>query len=498
MSKKLIAITCVALMLGASCLAYGQTVTNVTVGISGSAEIETETEERYEATNQSYELDEAAQAEVNEGGEIKEEYYWSYTPAQCSGGGGVTDDFVEIQFSNDQGDDNYTIAVTYTVSLLWEGAVVSSDSDTASMQVHVSKQPSAELCSVTFDSDHGVLRDNNTTWSDEGDLFREPEWEAGESWPISHTMGEYMTITLSVKVEPDGMSFDLAGEGPGGLSFSGSATATGYEQDVVMTGGYLPNHVGVIQPTITWTIAMADGVATGWEDLDITGPHKIFLTLGDPTGSVVTEKRMAYVCGVCQDQSTLLGCADAIHSLWLPHSARPRLNACVTPPTPLWRLLSESEGACIDLARLMRLCLKMIGGDATCGYYYPSSDLLGLYHLDSGHQEKRDCLGQCPECANAHAHGNEDLCMLEIDFETQIMVANRFEGVCVVADQGETRYYPAKMPSQSSAHEVLYWWEGHNNVGQIWAFRSCPYMPNKPDWRWCQSPGPVKVILPSP
>lgn len=268
MSRKLVAVTWVALTLAASCVAYGQTVSNVRVGIDGPSDICVDETERYDAVDRGYDLDEAAQTEVDEGAEIREEYVWSYTPAECMEGGGLQDDWVKIQFSSEQGDKEHTISVTYTVSLVWEGELVHSDHATASMQVHVKKKPSAELCSVTFDSDHGVLRDNNTTWGDEGNLCPEPEWEAGQGWPMSHTMGEALRITVSVKVTPKGAPFDLAGVG-GGLSFSGSSSATGIEQDVTMQStGTLPNHVGVFQPTFTWTIELGDGIPNGQMDLD--------------------------------------------------------------------------------------------------------------------------------------------------------------------------------------------------------------------------------------
>ena len=58
--------------------------------------------------------------------------------------------------------------------------------------------------SITFTSDHGIMKDNNTDWTDSGTVYGTPEWirSPARNYPISHTKGAPIILTATVKVEP--------------------------------------------------------------------------------------------------------------------------------------------------------------------------------------------------------------------------------------------------------------------------------------------------------
>jgi hypothetical protein len=498
MSKRVVVRTCILMLLAASCSAWGLSLGTVQVELSGETPIWPETTERYTATvTDQHELDDKAEEEVQNGGTIVTEYEWQYTPAQCKAGGGSHDSYVDVEYSAEDAGQDYTIRVTYTVKLMWEGEVAAQTSDSDEMTVHVYENPSAEVLAVTYDSDHGVLRDNNTDWSNAGNLYPEPEWDNNTNAPISHTMGEPLTMTVTVDVEPADLDLDLHVPYPDAPYHSGTAsfTSTGEPQNVTITmSTSLPNSVGVLNaPPIDWYVC---GLGPEYADVPAgqSGGTTIYLTLGTPGGSVVTEKRLAYVCGVCGGQSTLRGVADAIYAD-LCSREQPTLNPGAPLTQPSWLLLGETPmGApCIGLAMLMRDAVNMVGGQASVGYIYarPTQAQLPVFASVQELYSTRGCAADYAPRPGVppppdgwpdehDSYGDEQLRVKHGRIQ-------KWEGVCVAAG----KYYGVKLTAAEGPLVFLHQWLNMQDVYQAWVI----FTSGLEGWRnivdLCQIPGPL-------
>ena len=145
---------------------------------------------------------------------------------------------------------------------------------------------SAEIKSVLFTSDHGVLRDNNTDWTDTGTVYDPRGWRKSPAAnnPISHTQGEYITADVVICVEPSGVEFSLEGDGPiDALDFVADAeTSTGADQTIyVSSTSALPGAVDTLDHSIDWT-ALAGSSASADCYAGASGSHKIYVTHGTP------------------------------------------------------------------------------------------------------------------------------------------------------------------------------------------------------------------------
>src|SRR5689334_1575829 len=60
-----------------------------------------------------------------------------------------------------------------------------------------------KLLSLTFTTDHHMLKDNTADWRDTGTVYSKPEFEAGKaSKPISHTKNRSVGVELELEVSP--------------------------------------------------------------------------------------------------------------------------------------------------------------------------------------------------------------------------------------------------------------------------------------------------------
>jgi hypothetical protein len=79
--------------------------------------------------------------------------------------------------------------------------------------------------SLTFHSDHNLLKDYTTDWKDGGSRFAKPEWTPANQYPITHSLDEPVTVDLELEVSPPDACPEtgtLRGEGPEGLVFEKS------------------------------------------------------------------------------------------------------------------------------------------------------------------------------------------------------------------------------------------------------------------------------------
>jgi len=349
-----------------------------------------------------------------------------------------------------------------------------------------------ELKSIKFTSDHGLLSDNNSDWTDSGTTYTEPEWipdgldsgsDPDQNNPVSHTKDVNLTVDVTVRVGPSGLSFDLAGDGADNyVDFTKTGnTGTSADQIISITADApLPDMVDTLAKNVAWTIKLNDPNPQIERDVGSSGAHTIYVTYGTPSGSVVTEYRMSWACTTANAESTPIGIADESYTDF--ETPPPYFELGADAPDPLWLLMAGSvyKGECIDQANLMRLAVQILGASASIGYIYGSSDTT-CYSSSSDDYETRTCPGG--------SHGSEEIIVWAAGGW------NNWEAVCVVDSDSPTeddKYYAVQLDSDTVAVNILRTWLGSNTPPgnyQAWV-----YPPG--GTTECGSPGPHPVPKP--
>jgi len=339
----------------------------------------------------------------------------------------------------------------------------------------------AELKSIEFTSDHesggaNLLKDNNSNWTDNGTAYVEPEWGKipGRTNPISHTMNTKLAAKVTVKVEPSGVTFDLIGDGSDDyVDFHKTGNnSTGSDQEFTVTAdANLPDQVCTLTKSIDWKIE----VGTNECSAGSSGAHKIYVTYTTPYGSEVTEKRLSWACEACNGGSTPTGIAEKVYTTFAsdpPIFSLTNYNV----PNPLWRLMEGApyRGQCIDLANLMLLAIKMIGGSGTIGYVYGSTNA-DCFSTSSEAFESRT------PCANTNHPGTEIILV----YSAAGGAWNNWEAVCKV----QNTCYGIKLYEGTAIDILRYWLEESGNY-QAWCYQ------DESGWHVCTDPGPYPVPEP--
>ena len=269
-----------------------------------------------------------------------------------------------------------------------------------------------ELNSLKFTSDHGILRNNNSTWEDTGTVYSEPEWIKSPvtNNPITHTKNNKVAIELSIKVEPAGIAYSISGNGGvSGLNFSAdNLTSTGNSQAIAITSTEkLADKVNIIEKSISWKITIEN------TELSIgdTGSHKIYVTYGTPSGSVVTEKRINCVTSACKG---LANEAIIVQKLWTDVVGPGSYSLGAPYPNPEWKILGGTSGECIAIAKLFEMAIKMIGitpGSGSVVFLYVDPNGSSHENSDSSNFATRDCRignnGHTSSIGATHADENQ-------------------------------------------------------------------------------------------
>ena len=314
-------------------------------------------------------------------------------------------------------------------------------------------------------------------WDDSSDSFEEPEWVGGiRNNPISHTKNHKISATVTVKVEPPGVNFDLIGDGPDDyLDFEATGqTSTGGDQDVPVTAkADLPDRVCILEKIIIWKIKV------GSEDKGVfsSGSHKIYVTSGIPHGSAETEQRVNWVCE--KGGSSVSETAENIYAALASEPPRFQLQE-PNVPNPLWKLMESVsyQGQCIHLAHLMRLQVEMVGGAASIGYVYGSTDSDCFSTSENAYQTRT--------CSNPNHSGLELIAI----WSEYAAGWNSWEAVCGV----DSTYYAVK-EEKGSALQILSTLLGANEIGgnyQAWMY----WNDSMQKWVPCTEPGPYPAPKP--
>lgn len=227
------------------------------------------------------------------------------------------------------------------------------------------EHPGTILNSISFTSDHGVMKNNTGDWSNSGVLYGEPEWFVanGEtvSHPISQNRDTSMALDVSLNVLPanapaapikltgrsdePALNFDFAGTMSGGL----------HQTVSLASAGKLPNRITALQnKQIAWTLEWRS-----WKHEIGRTRHTIFVTMADPLRpSEVTARRMSKAVELTGAIGTLdpHPLVRGIMRRWGAYNLDVQLaNA--------WELADNLDvGAqCIDIVRFVRGLLETIG-----------------------------------------------------------------------------------------------------------------------------------------
>ncbi|MCI5182535.1 MAG: hypothetical protein D3921_08460 [Candidatus Electrothrix sp. AW1] len=310
-----------------------------------------------------------------------------------------------------------------------------------------------ELKSIEFTSDHedssgnNILKDNNSDWKDTGTSYSEPEWVSGGSNnPISQTKNTKITVKVKVKVEPSGITFDLKGDGPNNYVDFNKAdlTSTGADQEITLTAdANLPNQVDILTKNINWKIK----IETVEFNAGASENHKIYVTYGTPSGSVVTEKRLSWSCSVCDNKSDtddIVLAAHAYINTNTPPKFDVRTSAWPSGTPPIWKILdsTHSGGSCIAHSNLLKYISNILG--------IPGGNLVNVYSSSDLNFNTQE---------NLTINGRTCTVVVVVDRGSGAYEWNYFEGCLSI----NSKYYPgafgtASFTSKKNVHSAYAAW----------------------------------------
>lgn len=282
--------------------------------------------------------------------------------------------------SSSQGESvshKYTSAGKYSVKLKVSCSNCTTALAEKTLDVYVVK---LELESFTFNSDHGLLLDNNSDWSASGSPYGEAEWTPSHSFPITHTKNEKIDVTLALKVLPDTLpstSFDIMSDGVGHYEFKKTINIGGGMLDISLTSaGELPNKVSEIAAdTLKWNVKKGSQL----EEFAQTNLNSIYVSYSMPQGHSPTEYRVKNVVSWANDAITIddvaIGVWDYLTNNEPPIFLLGHADPAQCPAlSDIWVMMDGVEGECIDLAKLMLAATDMAGVTGNVGYIYATTD----------------------------------------------------------------------------------------------------------------------------
>jgi hypothetical protein len=295
------------------------------------------------------------------------------------------------------------------------------------------------LRSLTFKSDHGLLKDERGSWERSDVPFPTPHWQdispGGRSAPISHTRNRSVVAdaVLDASPEGDGTSFELRGESASSfLSFKAAGTLRAGRQVVSLTSGSTtPNAItDVREQAISWFVVTSGRRQPVGRSLG----HEIFVTMDRPREpGEVTYRRMAKSVELAGSIGTLVP-HDLVHGIMLNFG---NYNLDVQLENA-WTLADNlARGAqCIDIVRFVQGIINQVG----C----PGIAEAKLIWAKAESPQKAEETGQMgPSLQNhpAHpAHPTWGAALIDIQ-----ACPNNFEAALKFTETG-TRYYPGGVP----------------------------------------------------
>ena len=320
----------------------------------------------------------------------------------------------------------------------------------------------AEIKKVIFTSDHGLMTDEFSSFSNSGGTVYNPRgWvKGGANNPISHTQGASISANVNVCVEPSGESFTLTGESTNSvLNFSGSGSSTGSDQDVSVTASSaLPAKIDTLtDQSITWKIKK-----DGTELCSETSSHTIYVTWGTPPTTGSTRKRIDWACIASHDATSISTAAtkirDKVRGEITFNGEIESLNA--------WLLMANpSVGAdCYSLANVCVEGLNILGISADKDKAWATHDGIGSYPAVSA----STCTAQPKHDWIDGFEGHQHLWHMKAVYTAA--GTYEYEGFFTISDPGLIAY--TVVPSEGPFSGTLYHLEvlrKSGAVSQSWA-----------------------------
>ncbi|MGB2986625.1 MAG: hypothetical protein WBE26_12170, partial [Phycisphaerae bacterium] len=306
-----------------------------------------------------------------------------------------------------------------------------------------------EIKGVGFDSDHGLMRDNNTDYEPTGDLFQEPEWTLGWNHPISHTMDLSVDANLIIDVSPPDMpqfDYQITCSGPQGFNFDVVVPLeSGLNFPDLTSTDKIDKKIQKITQELEWEI-MKDGYSYLNQ---ATGPHAVYATMGIPRDTgldqhVVTQKRM-------ERTVTEVGATGSLdpHIITLiviqaqgrydPDANRP--NAWVLPDFPV-----DHRGDCQTIIRYAGKVLEMSGVPGTFQHVHvyatngaPNTAIAAL--IDAPNPT-----GLCTQLTDDGYISHPENPTWKLFLEDEDGKPNCYEAAAKLTYEGTTKYYPGGVP----------------------------------------------------
>lgn len=313
--------------------------------------------------------------------------------------------------------------------------------------------PGTILNSITFKTDHGVMKDNQSNWTAAGSPYGEPEWRINErsqivSHPISHTMDRNIDIDVGLNVLPvTAPSAPIALRGVSNLpflnfDFSGSLQG-GLNRTVSMTSsGKIPPAIeNYKDQEIRWKMKWQD-----WEHEIGRTKHTVFVTMADPAQPTeVTYKRMNLAVGIVApshslDPHTIV--ADIMKN-WNKY------NLAIYYENP-WELADDIKAGaqCITIVKFVKAIIETIGCPGVA-----QAVTISAREGAAGTPIEQIC-PVCPglNVPSSHpGHHNWILALLDSAWH-----ANTFEAALKFSYGGVLKYYPGGVDGVlSTPEEVL-------------------------------------------
>ena len=250
------------------------------------------------------------------------------------------------------------------------------------------EHPGTRIRSITFRSDHGVMKNNTSDWTDSGAPYGEPEWYTVRDGVVSHPISQDRNTNVLVDVGMDvlpanapsapvrlsgrssepALNFDFASTLEGGLNRRLTMTST----------GKLPDTIRALRNAqVVWTMDWRD-----WSHEIGRTEHTIFVTAAAPYAPAeVTEKRMRKAVEITGTVAQRIGGIDPhpmvreIMRFWGTYNLHVQYSNA-------WQLADNiATGAqCIDIVRFVQGLLRTVGvpGTATAVVVWalPGSPLL--------------------------------------------------------------------------------------------------------------------------
>jgi hypothetical protein len=259
-----------------------------------------------------------------------------------------------------------------------------------------------QIATLTFGSDHGVLINNAKDYTDTRDRCTKPEWNEHGSLPISQTKNTKLKVTIGLTATPPNHASTKALVR--GMSSDGAFSFV--EQEVFLENGKgeatlesdesLPDKVTRITFHIHWGIEI-DGKAS---NIGSSGEHAVFVTYGNPYGSIPTRKRLFFVTkGIdrlrSQPDRALNTESDYVNAIFDLIGAMDNGHYFLGAPypRPVWLICSGARAECNALADFFMQCCQIIGlpDKFVLGHLFPGLEYnTGKFDRSGGANETRD------------------------------------------------------------------------------------------------------------